>query len=368
MRVLLCTLMAAVSIGRAWGFDFIAYPPIRWPAGEVPMDLQLDETMPLHAPLSDGTTSWNSVARQAFEQWNAVVNPIQFTFFTDNERANGNERNEVFFNTSIYGHRFGHGVLAITTTWVRGTKRVEGDTVFNGSMRWDSYRGALDYDTIDLRRVAIHEFGHTVGLDHPDQVGQIAVAIMNSRVSDLDHLAEDDIRGAQTLYADPATRYSPTFFVTPPEAGTIVVTPASPDGTYAPGTIVTITAKPSRGFRFNYWDASQPASARRIRFRVYSDNPITAAFSSNAAPRIVAAPRSQFASAGDNVTMRARVGSASRLTYQWKRDGIDLPGATQATLVLQGVTHDDSGDYSVAARNGKGETESKPARLIVDGY
>jgi hypothetical protein len=39
-----------------------------------------------------------------------------------------------------------------------------------------------------------------VGLDHPDEKGQRVTAIMNSRVSDIDRLKPDDIRGGQALY------------------------------------------------------------------------------------------------------------------------------------------------------------------------
>src|SRR5690606_6794214 len=55
----------------------------------------------------------------------------------------------------------------------------------------------------DIRRVAIHELGHVLGLDHPNQAGQSVVAIMNSRVSDIDTLQSDDIAGGQLMYGAP---------------------------------------------------------------------------------------------------------------------------------------------------------------------
>ena len=54
---------------------------------------------------------------------------------------------------------------------------------------------------MDFHRVALHEFGHVVGLDHPDQHGQNVAAIMNSRISGLYSLQPDDIAGGQSLYA-----------------------------------------------------------------------------------------------------------------------------------------------------------------------
>ena len=53
---------------------------------------------------------------------------------------------------------------------------------------------------MDLHRVAIHEFGHFWGLDHPDERGQMVPAIMNSAVSSIDRLQPDDINGITALY------------------------------------------------------------------------------------------------------------------------------------------------------------------------
>ena len=76
----------------------------------------------------------------------------------------------------------------------------ESDTIFNSSFVWDSYRGPLLNGVMDFHRVALHEFGHNLGLDHPDQHGQSVVAIMNSHISDIDSLQPDDIMGAESLY------------------------------------------------------------------------------------------------------------------------------------------------------------------------
>jgi predicted Zn-dependent protease len=51
-----------------------------------------------------------------------------------------------------------------------------------------------------MQRVALHEFGHVLGLDHPDDHGQIVTAIMNSRASNVDALQRDDIEGVAAIY------------------------------------------------------------------------------------------------------------------------------------------------------------------------
>ena len=362
---LLLFLAAALA---SHGYDFLTRAGLRWRAGDIPMSLQLDTTMAA-GTLTDGNTSWNEVAQQALDLWNEHLGTrVQFTTFTSVEHGDGNDHNEVFFSPDIYGHRFGAQVLAVTSTWHIGNERVEGDTIFNDAIQWDSYRGPSDFTVVDLRRVAAHEFGHTLGLDHPNEARQIVVALMNSTVSDLDTLAADDIHGVRALYP-PNEKYALTLDVFPPGSGEVLATPA-PDvnNQYQAGTLVTLTAKPHRGFRFNFWGGDENLAARRLKVLVVDDETITVNFSTNGAPVIVAQPRSQFASYNDTVTLSARVSSRPPTAYQWQHDGDDVPGTSNTTLVLRFVGHEDSGLYSLRATNARGTTFSKPARVIVEGY
>lgn len=173
-----------------------------WPnSSQVAMHLELTR-----APVSfqDGSASWSASAADALAIWNQYISKIQFVAAGDITPSDGDGMNEVAFSKAVYGYTWGANVLALTTHYANGSTFSETDVLFNDNLKWNSYRGPQQghgaTGTYDFHRVALHEFGHVLGLAHPDESGQSVVAIMNSISSDLDHLSDDDIAGARALY------------------------------------------------------------------------------------------------------------------------------------------------------------------------
>src|SRR5437588_8212412 len=171
--------------------------------------------------LIDGNTSWDTAAAPAVNAWDNVMARLQFNanLGAGSAAASRDGVNSIVFSSTIFGQAFGSGTLAVTYWRSSGNTMVEADVLFNNHQAFDSYRGPLRFGSNgfaigDIRRVLIHELGHALGLDHPDQHGQNVDAIMTSVTSDRETLSNDDVSGAQLMYSD-ASAPTPTPTPTP---------------------------------------------------------------------------------------------------------------------------------------------------------
>jgi hypothetical protein len=201
-------VLLAVLISLGAGLEAYVLLGQKWPASSIVMHLQLGSSS---ASLIDGTTSWGQSAEAALATWNANLRGVQFSVIRNSTApiGDGNGVNNVFWSSSIYGRALGSSVLAVATNWSRGSTRVEGDVIFNTAFPFNSYSGPLKVSAgggwlFDFRRVALHEFGHVLGLGHPDQAGQSVNTIMHSTTGNIDRLQSDDVAGASTLYGGAA--------------------------------------------------------------------------------------------------------------------------------------------------------------------
>lgn len=80
---------------------------------------------------------------------------------------------------------------------------------------------------------------------------------------------------------------------------------------------------------------------------------------------ILTQPRSQTVPAGANLVFTVSAVSSSPVHYQWRLDGVNLPGATNAILPIIGATNIHAGIYTVACTDDLRTRISQPAELDV---
>lgn len=123
-------------------------------------------------------------------------------------------------------------------------------------------------------------------------------------------------------------------------------------GTEAPLQI----AQNANGFAQNFtWsinsvtDSSRRYQVRLIDAEHQTATAISAQFSIYLPPEIISEPASVNTCVGDNIRLVLRA-KGTGLTYQWQKDGADIPGATDTTLFLNNSTTLTSGLYRCVVR------------------
>ncbi len=376
--VFLAWVIASVALligprSVTWGYSLASQ---RWTSSPIALQLQLDTSPPART-LLDGSTAWWQVAEAALSEWNAAIADVQFSSVRNSTAALGapNGFNNVFFGSTVYGDSWGSGMLAVTITYTSGLRRVESDVVFKASLPWDSYRGNLRAAT-DFKRVALHEFGHVLGLDHPDEAGQAVTALMNSTVSNLDGLVADDLSGAQAAYGIPGGARLPTISsITGNQSvmlGSTALFTVSASGTpplsyqwRRNGISVAGATGPTLTF-----SAAQLSDAGS--YSVVVTNPAGSVTGGPSLltvtvppPTLVAQPASRTVVAGASVSFSVSASGFGVLSYQWSRNGVAVPGATFPTLTLDTVQVSQAGDYTATVTNAGGSVTSSAARLTV---
>jgi hypothetical protein len=96
----------------------------------------------------------------------------------------------------------------------------------------------------------------------------------------------------------------------------------------------------------------------------YSSNTVSVTVSASA-PVIIAQPQSQNAIIGSQVVFSVSAGGTPTPTYQWRKNGVNISGATGASYTIASAQTSDAGNYDVALSNSAGSVTSATATLAV---
>jgi len=376
--VLAVWVLRAIVPARAYILENSA-----WPMGKasaptmVTLQLELQSGGPANRTLTDGSTSWNQVAVAALTDWNQYLVTMQYNYVMDSTAPISatqvsNKFNNVSWSSSIYGEEWGSAV-GITVRYYQITGSIypttEADVLFDSNYSWDSYRGPLQ-SSGDLRRVAIHEFGHVLGLDHPDDYGQVVTAVMNHFESNTDDLTADDLGGGGYLYnLVPSITSQPASLATTP--GSTATLSVGTTNTYAANFQWLFNGTPIAGATSATYVLNNAQMANQGNYQVQvSDRAGTttsniASLTIVAGPTFVSVPTSQTVSAGALVTLSAAA-TGTDLTYQWMLNGSPISGATSSTYSIPAAGALDAGSYVVVVSNGTVASSSAAAVVTVN--
>ena len=229
LPLLLATALG-VTPGRAHAFAFDAQGstgvlqhqttgrPVTWASPSIPLRLNVSRP---GVPLAQVPATWDTSATAALALWNTVV-PALFTVDTTTQSPCDarDAINTIGFAPDHCGEGFGDVIAFTRKTYearAGGFVVTHADVVLHAQRCWDAYSGPLRLTfcggtlspVIDLQRVLLHELGHVLGLEHPDEAGQTVPALMNRSLSDLDTLTLDDRLGAAFLYPQPRPTAAP---------------------------------------------------------------------------------------------------------------------------------------------------------------
>lgn len=76
-------------------------------------------------------------------------------------------------------------------------------------------------------------------------------------------------------------------------------------------------------------------------------------------------PADQTITAGLRATLKVEAGGSGALSYQWRKGGVVINGATSDELSFAAVQASDAGSYRVVVSSGANSVESNPAELVV---
>ena len=182
--LLLLVLFAAALGGTVSAFKFIG---ARWANPSTAVYLGLG-------------TPWDAAMMRAIAEWNdkTIFKFGVFSQYADSCLVNSG-KNGAKFSPTLCGADWNTGILAVTfLNKDSNGLMIPRGMVFNGNLNWSVFDGPPVAQVYDFHRVALHELGHLMGLDHEPQCPSCVMFGFYEGYKG--SLQSDDISGANILY------------------------------------------------------------------------------------------------------------------------------------------------------------------------
>ncbi len=181
----------AIAAATAMAFNTIDYggAPAKWPNARATV---------YHDPSWTGFPSYVSELRAAMSVWSGVQGS-NFVYFAAGSSPSTNLLDTTNGNSDVYfSSGLSPGAWAVTYLTLTGPAIWDRDVAFNVNHTWSTTGSG----GADFRSVAVHEFGHVLGLDH-ESVNPAVMHPIYDGVSLKRLLSFDDQEGCRFIYPEP---------------------------------------------------------------------------------------------------------------------------------------------------------------------
>jgi len=188
-------------------------------------------------------------------------------------------------------------------------------------------------------------------------------------------VATNSVGTAASNSANVTVQFGPSINIPPASqtvtAGTSVTFTVAAAGAPTPTYQWQKDGSPITGETSASYTIPATASSDAGDYTVVVTNSVTSVTSSAATltvtlgAAITTQPVSQTVTLGTQVTLSVVATGSPAPTYQWRKNGSPIPGATSPSLALGNVSFTDSGNYDVVVTNATGSTISETAVVVV---
>jgi membrane carboxypeptidase/penicillin-binding protein PbpC len=128
---------------------------------------------------------------------------------------------------------------------------------------------------------------------------------------------------------------------------------------------VAITGATSRGYVIADATVSTTAGSYTVKISNAAGSVTSSAAKVGVLPLVSSQPASAYKALGQPVSFSVSVSGVGPFTYQWRKDGIPIPGATASAYSIASVGVASAGSYAVSVSNAVGSVLSQSASLQI---